>query len=142
MEAVSTSETSVNFYQTTMFYIPENSLHIRRRENLKSYLHRLSYIASIEKMIINDGLWLLKSYSSIRLEGLRKTSQKRNQLSMSPVEDSDVAPSNTDIFTAVRTSNLQWEISGKLWYRWEDNIKIHLGEIGCTNVNLIEVRIW
>jgi hypothetical protein len=38
MEAASTSETSVNFYQTTRRYYPEdNHLHIRRRENLKSY---------------------------------------------------------------------------------------------------------
>jgi hypothetical protein len=37
MEAVSTSETSVNFYQTTGRNAPEDShLHIRRRENLKS----------------------------------------------------------------------------------------------------------
>jgi hypothetical protein len=39
MEAASTSETSVNIYQTTPRYNPEDShLHIRRRENLKSYL--------------------------------------------------------------------------------------------------------
>jgi hypothetical protein len=38
MEAASTSETLVNFYQTTRRYIPEDSqLHNRRRENLKSY---------------------------------------------------------------------------------------------------------
>jgi hypothetical protein len=38
MEAVSTSETSVNFYQTTRRYNPEDSyLHSRRHENLKSY---------------------------------------------------------------------------------------------------------
>jgi hypothetical protein len=38
MEAVSTSETSVN-YQTTRWYNPEDSnLHSRRRENLKSHL--------------------------------------------------------------------------------------------------------
>jgi hypothetical protein len=37
-EAESTSETSVNFYQTTRRYNPEDShLHTRRRENLKSY---------------------------------------------------------------------------------------------------------
>jgi hypothetical protein len=36
MEAVSTSEMSVNFYQTTRRNIPEDSrLHTRRRENLK-----------------------------------------------------------------------------------------------------------
>jgi hypothetical protein len=39
MEAVSTSEMSVNFYQITRRNIPENShLHTRCRENLKSHL--------------------------------------------------------------------------------------------------------
>jgi hypothetical protein len=38
MEAASISETLVNFYQTTRRNNPEDShLHIRRRENLKSY---------------------------------------------------------------------------------------------------------
>jgi hypothetical protein len=38
MEAASTSETSVNFYQTTRRNIPEDShLHIRRSEKLKSH---------------------------------------------------------------------------------------------------------
>jgi hypothetical protein len=38
MEAVRTSEISVNIYLTTRQYIPEDSkLHIRRRENLKSH---------------------------------------------------------------------------------------------------------
>jgi hypothetical protein len=38
MEEVSTSEASVNFYQTTRRNIPEDShLHTRRRENLKSH---------------------------------------------------------------------------------------------------------
>jgi hypothetical protein len=38
MEAARTSETLVNFYQTTRLYSPEDS-HLRtyRRENLKSY---------------------------------------------------------------------------------------------------------
>jgi hypothetical protein len=36
----STSETSVNFYQTTRRFNPEDSyLHTRRRENLKSHLY-------------------------------------------------------------------------------------------------------
>jgi hypothetical protein len=36
MEAASTSETSVNFYQTTRCYNPEDThLHTRRGENLK-----------------------------------------------------------------------------------------------------------
>jgi hypothetical protein len=39
MEATRTSETFVNFYQTTRRYNPEDShLRIHRRENLKSYL--------------------------------------------------------------------------------------------------------
>jgi hypothetical protein len=39
MMAVSTSETSVKFYQTTWRNKPEDShLHTRRRENLKSHL--------------------------------------------------------------------------------------------------------
>jgi hypothetical protein len=38
MEAARTSETSVNFYQTTRRYNPEDSnLRTRRRENPKSY---------------------------------------------------------------------------------------------------------
>jgi hypothetical protein len=40
MEAASTSETSVKFYRTTRRSNPEDShLHIRRRENLKSYFY-------------------------------------------------------------------------------------------------------
>jgi hypothetical protein len=38
MEVARTSETLVNFYQTTRCYNPEDShLHTHRRENLKSY---------------------------------------------------------------------------------------------------------
>jgi hypothetical protein len=45
MEASNTSETSVNFYQTTRRNIPEdNHLRTRRRENLKS---RLRYVTSV-----------------------------------------------------------------------------------------------
>jgi hypothetical protein len=52
MEAACTSETLVNFYQTTRRYNPEDShLHIRRRENLKSYLLHLTNITSLAKKI-------------------------------------------------------------------------------------------
>jgi hypothetical protein len=38
MEAVCSSETSVDFWRPTGYYIPEDStLHIHRRENLKFY---------------------------------------------------------------------------------------------------------
>jgi hypothetical protein len=43
MEAVRTSETSINFNVTTRHYIPEDSkLHTRHRENLKSRTNRLN----------------------------------------------------------------------------------------------------
>jgi hypothetical protein len=39
MEAIRTSETSINFNVTTRRYIPEDSkLHTRRRESLKSHV--------------------------------------------------------------------------------------------------------
>jgi hypothetical protein len=42
MEAVSTSETSVNFYETTRRNISEDShLFTRRRENLKSHFEEI-----------------------------------------------------------------------------------------------------
>jgi hypothetical protein len=58
MEAASTSETLVNFYQTTRRYNPEDShLRTHRRENLKSYLVDnlivLSTILSSTKILPN-----------------------------------------------------------------------------------------
>jgi hypothetical protein len=47
MEAVRTSETLVNFYQTTWRYNPEDShLCIHCRENLKSYLDESKFVDS------------------------------------------------------------------------------------------------
>jgi hypothetical protein len=44
MEAASTSETSVNFYQTTRRNNPEDShFHTRRRENLKSHKSKTDF---------------------------------------------------------------------------------------------------
>jgi hypothetical protein len=48
MEIASTSETSVNFYQTAWRYNPEDSLlYSRRRENLKScsYIRVLTFLS-------------------------------------------------------------------------------------------------
>jgi hypothetical protein len=58
VEAASTSETSVNFYQTTRHNIPEDSHHLHTccHENLKSHLHdhRLAkYESSISLLIVN-----------------------------------------------------------------------------------------
>jgi hypothetical protein len=39
MEAKSTSETSVNFYQTTQRNMPEDSLHTRRRETFRFIIY-------------------------------------------------------------------------------------------------------
>jgi hypothetical protein len=53
IEAASTSETSVNLYQTTRRYNPEDShLHTRRRENLKSYQFISQIIALQYKQLL------------------------------------------------------------------------------------------
>jgi hypothetical protein len=52
MEAASTSETSVNFYQTTLRYNPEGSyLCTHRRENLSSVVARLILYVEPERKI-------------------------------------------------------------------------------------------
>jgi hypothetical protein len=50
MEAVRTSETSVNINLTTRRYIPEDSkLHTHRRENLKS--HKIGFVYTNDLII-------------------------------------------------------------------------------------------
>jgi hypothetical protein len=51
IEAARTSETLVNFYQTTQCYKPEDShLRTHSRENLKSYLDRILVHFYIEEL--------------------------------------------------------------------------------------------
>jgi hypothetical protein len=53
MEAIRTSETSVNIYLTTWQYIPEDSkLHTRRRQNLKSHGLNISLKGQDKNFII------------------------------------------------------------------------------------------
>jgi hypothetical protein len=67
MEAARTSETLVNFYQTTRCYNPEDShLRTQRRENLKSYcffayLRTLSSTALVRPIIERDGRMLVNN---------------------------------------------------------------------------------
>jgi hypothetical protein len=60
IEAVNTSETSVNFYQTTWLNIPEDiHLHTRRYENLKSHLpiYSLVFVIGINTSVKRVSLW-------------------------------------------------------------------------------------
>jgi hypothetical protein len=51
MEAARTSETLVNFYQTTRRYNPEDShLRTHRRENLKSYTNHFIRLRTVVKI--------------------------------------------------------------------------------------------
>jgi hypothetical protein len=59
METARTSETLVNFYQTTRCYNPEDSnLHTHRRENLKSYLPY-----TLRKGCVMDSAVVVSDYS-------------------------------------------------------------------------------
>jgi hypothetical protein len=61
MEAECTSKTLENFYQTTWRYNQEKShLHIRRHENLKSYL-KVSYFIRITSVVWRD--WVKSRYT-------------------------------------------------------------------------------
>jgi hypothetical protein len=55
-EALSTSETSVNLYETTMRSIPEDSHLTRRRENLNCHLF-LAVVVGVER-----SLWLFEAF--------------------------------------------------------------------------------
>jgi hypothetical protein len=59
MEAASTSETSVNVYQTTRRKSPEDTyLHTRRRENLTSQLVNKNFLV-VHAAVNYRGFWML-----------------------------------------------------------------------------------
>jgi hypothetical protein len=62
MEAAKTSETLVNFYQTTRLYNPEDShLRTHRRENLKSYFGR---VVGLTQPLVFTGLCIVSTAPS------------------------------------------------------------------------------
>jgi hypothetical protein len=74
MEAASTSETLVNFYQTTQCYNPEDShLHTRRCENLKSYLKVLSWHLLERQRKITISIRITSGSAKIGTECLQNT---------------------------------------------------------------------
>jgi hypothetical protein len=63
MDAARTSETLVNFYQTTRRYNPEDSrLLTHRRENLKSCLEATPFGSLVEMLLMLLPLLLLQLY--------------------------------------------------------------------------------
>jgi hypothetical protein len=79
MEAVHTSETSVNFNMTTRRYIPENSkLHTRRCDNLKSHTQEIISNASVEFGSDNDHV-TYNDYVT-RTTGPELAGNQRNQI--------------------------------------------------------------
>jgi hypothetical protein len=66
MEVARTSETLINFYQTTRRYNPEDShLHTHRRENLKSYVISQRFNLKLILYYV-DVIEVLKLLSQIR----------------------------------------------------------------------------
>jgi serine acetyltransferase len=67
METARTSETLVNFYQTTWRYNPEDShLHTQRRENLKYYLKQIYSAVTgceIRRKAVLSTIFVLKIYT-------------------------------------------------------------------------------
>jgi hypothetical protein len=58
MVAARTSETLVNFYQTTRCYNPEDSnLHTHRRENLKSYMTVQNPTPNSASVVPKSSVW-------------------------------------------------------------------------------------
>jgi hypothetical protein len=71
MEAVSTTETSVNFYQTSRRDIPESHLHTCRRKNLKSHIH-LKYFSEAAGQLLNCVVSYIHMKSEVWFHRLRK----------------------------------------------------------------------
>jgi hypothetical protein len=66
MEALSASETSVNFYQTILRNIPEDChLHTRRRENLELLLNAVPYRYFFSPMLRNSAFVIIPPLASL-----------------------------------------------------------------------------
>jgi hypothetical protein len=72
MEAVHTSETSVNFNVTTRCYISEDfTLHIRRRENMKSHIINNHFFGSLYNYVIGFNKMLITKRNTSLIEKVR-----------------------------------------------------------------------
>jgi hypothetical protein len=74
LEAARTSETLVNFYQTTRCYNPEDSLLLtHRRENLKSYLEKkhIKFYKSVPVLSHGSEAWTVKKEHMTRDQATR-----------------------------------------------------------------------
>jgi hypothetical protein len=114
MEAARTSETSVNFYQTTRRYNPDDShLRTHRRDNLKSYSFILfagrvegDCHTQLEHQMVYSACKISLSLSYVTVRGERKMERARGSktaksLSMYSFNENIFPPFNFDIIGGI-----------------------------------------